>query len=189
LSETASSQNVSELTFGVSGLHCASCVARLEKALLAHPAISTAVVNLAASTAFVRFDPQKLTEPEIFQIVQQTGYTPVKQEEAEQAELDDLQKQRNWFIFSLLLSLPIMATMTMHQQREIGWLNLSLATIIQFSAGLAFYRGAWSALKSGSSNMDLLVALGTTATWGYSLLAFFGLLGESHDLFLKPRPG
>jgi len=121
--------------------------------------------------------------------VQQTGYTPVKQEEAEQAELDDLQKQRNWFIFSLLLSLPIMATMTMHQQREIGWLNLSLATIIQFSAGLAFYRGAWSALKSGSSNMDLLVALGTTATWGYSLLAFFGLLGESHDLFLKPRPG
>jgi len=117
--------------------------------------------------------------------VQQTGYTPVKQEQAEQAEQDELQKQRNWFIFSLLLSLPIMATMTMHQQREIGWLNLCLATIIQFSAGLAFYRGAWSALKSGSSNMDVLVALGTTAAWGYSLLAFFGILGESHDLFFE----
>jgi Cu+-exporting ATPase len=78
-----------------------------------------------------------------------------------------------------------MATMTLHHLRSIGWLNLILATVVQFSAGLAFYRGAWSALKSKSSNMDVLVALGTTAAWGYSLLAFFGLLGDSHEIFFE----
>lgn len=174
-----------ELTFGVTGLHCASCVARLEKALLDQPAISTAVVNLAANTGFVRYDPQHLDKGAIYRIVHDTGYTPVEPEAGEEAEQTELASQRNWFLFSLVLSLPIMATMTLHHLRSVGWVNLVLATIIQFSAGLAFYRGAWSALKSKSSNMDVLVALGTTAAWGYSLLAFFGLLGDSHEVFFE----
>ncbi|CAH2030496.1 heavy metal translocating P-type ATPase [Trichlorobacter ammonificans] len=174
-----------ELTFGVTGLHCASCVARLEKALLAHPAVSTAVVNLAASSGFVRFDPAQMDKDALFQLVRETGYTPVNEEQVEEAEQDELRQQRRWFLFSLVLSLPIMATMTLHHLREIGWLNLILATVVQFSAGLAFYRGAWSALRNGSSNMDLLVALGTTAAWGYSVAAFFGLLGSSHDVFFE----
>lgn len=174
-----------ELTFGVSGLHCASCVARLEKALLDHNAITTAVVNLAAGTGFVRFDPAALDKGQIFAIVHDAGYTPLELSAAEEAADQELLNQRNWFLFALLLSLPIMATMTLHQHRSVGWLNLILATIVQFSAGLAFYRGAWSALKSKSSNMDVLVALGTTAAWGYSLLAFFGLLGDSHEVFFE----
>jgi Cu+-exporting ATPase len=174
-----------ELTFGVTGLHCASCVARLEKALLEQPAITTAVVNLAAGTGFVQYDPHQLDKGQIFGIVHNAGYTPQELEVAEEAEQNELNSQRNWFLFSLVLSLPIMATMTLHGLRSVGWLNLILATIIQFSAGLAFYHGAWSALKSKSSNMDVLVALGTTAAWGYSLLAFFGLLGESHEVFFE----
>lgn len=174
-----------ELTFGVSGLHCASCVARLEKALLEHGAITTAVVNLAAGTGFVRFDPQQIDKGQIFAIVHEAGYTPLELSAAEEAADQELLHQRNWFLFALALSLPIMATMTLHHHRGIGWLNLILATIVQFSAGLAFYRGAWSALKSKSSNMDLLVALGTTAAWGYSMLAFFGLFGEFRDVFFE----
>lgn len=174
-----------ELTFGVSGLHCASCVARLEKALLENTAITTAVVNLAAGTGFVRFDPTQLDKGQIFGIVHAAGYTPLELSAAEEAADRELTNQRNWFLFALLLSLPIMATMTLHHHRGIGWLNLVLATIVQFSAGLTFYRGAWSALKNKSSNMDVLVALGTSAAWGYSLLAFFGLLGDSREVFFE----
>lgn len=174
-----------ELTFSITGLHCANCVARLEKILLEQPGISTAVVNLVAATGFVRFDPALLDKGAIFRIVIDAGYTPAEPEAGEEAEAGELAAQRNWFLFSLALSLPIMATMTLHHLRSVGWLNLVLATIIQFSAGLAFYRGAWSALKSKSSNMDVLVALGTSAAWGYSLLAFFGLLGNSHDVFFE----
>ncbi len=174
-----------ELTFGVSGLHCASCVARLEKALLAHEAITTAVVNLAAGTGFVRFDPSTLDKGQIFALVHHTGYTPLELTAAEDATAAELTSQRNWFLCALVLSLPIMATMTLHHHHSIGWLNLILATVVQFSAGLAFYRGAWSALKNKSSNMDVLVALGTSAAWGYSVLAFFGLLGDNHEVFFE----
>ena len=174
-----------ELTFSITGLHCANCVARLEKILREQPGISTAVVNLVAATGFVRFDPALLDKGAIFRIVIDAGYTPAEPEAGEEAEAGELAGQRNWFLFSLALSLPIMATMTLHHLRSVGWMNLILATVIQFSAGLAFYRGAWSALKSKSSNMDVLVALGTSAAWGYSLLAFFGLLGDSHEVFFE----
>ena len=174
-----------ELTFSITGLHCANCVARLEKILREQPGISTAVVNLVAATGFVRFDPALLDKGAIFRIVIDAGYTPAEPEAGEEAEAGELSGQRNWFLFSLALSLPIMATMTLHHLRSVGWMNLILATVIQFSAGLAFYRGAWSALKSKSSNMDVLVALGTSAAWGYSLLAFFGLLGDSHEVFFE----
>ncbi|SJZ82383.1 Cu+-exporting ATPase [Trichlorobacter thiogenes] len=174
-----------ELTFSITGLHCANCVARLEKILREQQGISTAVVNLVAATGFVRFDPALLDKGAIFRIVIDAGYTPAELEAGEEAEAGELTSQRNWFLFSLALSLPIMATMTLHGLRSVGWMNLVLATIIQFSAGLAFYRGAWSAVKSKSSNMDLLVALGTSAAWGYSLLAFFGLLGDSHEVFFE----
>lgn len=174
-----------EINFGVSGLHCASCVARLEKALLDHPAVTTAVVNLAANSGFVRFSPEALDKEAIFELVRSAGYTPLEPEQTEQAVDDELKIQRNWFLFSLCLSLPIMATMAIHHHPGIGWMNLILATVVQFSAGLAFYQGAWSALKNRSSNMDLLIALGSSAAWGYSMLAFFGLLADSRDVFFE----
>ncbi|MDD2900633.1 MAG: cation transporter, partial [Desulfuromonadaceae bacterium] len=147
-----------ELTFGVEGLHCASCVNTLEKKLLEHPAVSTAIVNLAAETGFVRFDPQQLGLADIFSIVHTAGYRPVELNVVETAHDDDLRSQRNWFLFSLLASLPIMLTMGLHSNRAVMQLNLLLATAVQFSAGLIFYRGAWSALKNRSTNMDVLVA-------------------------------
>lgn len=174
-----------ELSFGVGGLHCASCVARLEKALMALPGISSAVVNLATGSCFVRFDPAQQDKGTIYRAVIEAGYTPSEPEAGAEAEQAELASQRTWFLWAMALSLPIMVTMPLHHQRGIGWLNLVLATLVQFSAGLAFYRGAWAALRSKSSNMDLLVALGTTAAWGYSVMAFFGLLGDARDVFFE----
>jgi Cu+-exporting ATPase len=182
---TTISEQPGELSFGVRGLHCASCVNTLEKKLLSNPAITTAIVNLATETGFVRYDPQRLTPSNVFGLVHAAGYTPVELHEAGDAAGDDLISQRNWLIFALCASLPIMLTMGMHTNRAVMQLNLLLATAVQFSAGLIFYRGAWSALRNRSANMDVLVALGTSAAYFYSLLAYFGLLGSTHEVFFE----
>jgi len=174
-----------ELTFAVRGLHCASCVNTLEKKLLENPAVSTAIVNLASETAFVRFDPQRLTISNVLGIVHAAGFTPIELRDAGDAADNDLHSQRNWLIFALCASLPIMLTMGMHNNRAVMQFNLLLATAVQFSAGLIFYRGAWSSLKNHSTNMDVLVALGTSAAYFYSLLAYFGLLGPHREVFFE----
>ncbi len=184
-SATFSAASAAEFTFGVRGLHCASCVSTLEKKLLENRAILTAVVNLAAETGFVRYDPSGIDRSGIFSIVHAAGYTPVELKPDDTSKEDELLSQRNWFLFSLLLSLPIMFTMGMHDNAHILRMNLVLASIVQFTAGIAFYRGAWHAVKNLNANMDLLVALGTSAAYFYSLLAFTGLLGAPHDVFFE----
>ena len=174
-----------ELSFAVRGLHCASCVNTLEKRLLEQPAISTAIVNLATETAYVRFDPLRMTPSNVFAVVHAAGYTPVELGDAPATADDDQRIQRNWLIFSLCASLPIMLTMGMHSNRAAMQLNLLLATAVQFSAGLTFYRGAWSSLKNRSANMDVLIVLGTSAAYFYSLLAYFGLLGPQREVFFE----
>jgi Cu+-exporting ATPase len=174
-----------ETTFGVRGLHCASCVNTLEKKLLAHPAVATAIVNLTTETAFVRFDPQRLTVSNVFGLVHAAGYTPVELKNAESASSNDTRIQRNWFLFALIASLPIMVTMGMHGNRAVMQLNFLLATLVQFSAGLTFYRGALNALKNRSANMDVLVALGTSAAYFYSLLSYTGFLGPGREVFFE----
>ena len=174
-----------ELTFGVRGLHCASCVATLEKKLLENRAVATAIVNLAAETGFVRFDPLRITIADIFTIVHAAGYTPVDLRQGETTTEDTLRSQRNWFLFSLLASLPIMLTMGMHHNRAVMQFNFLLATAVQFSAGLIFYRGAWASLKNRSANMDVLVALGTSAAYFYSLLSYAGMLGPDREVFFE----
>lgn len=184
-SAAAPAEPAGELSFGVRGLHCASCVNTLEKKLLEHPAVTTAIVNLAAETGFVRFDSQRLTDSNIFGIVHAAGYTPVELHDTETSQDDDLRSQRNWFLFSLCASLPIMLTMGLHSNVAAQQVSLVLATVVQFSAGLVFYRGCWSAIKNRTANMDVLVALGTSAAYFYSVAAFFGLLGNHRDVFFE----
>jgi Cu+-exporting ATPase len=175
-----------ELRFGVLGMHCASCVNNLEKQLLAASGVTTAVVNLAQESAFVRFDPAVISASGIYEVVTSAGYQPVPEGSAKEDETKGYQSQRNWFIASILLSLPIMLTMGMHRIPAVGWMNLVLATVVQFTAGLTFYRGSWYALKNRSANMDVLVALGTSAAYFYSLFAFFGVFGEhGGDVFFE----
>ncbi|MFZ4856521.1 MAG: heavy metal translocating P-type ATPase [Desulfuromonadaceae bacterium] len=178
-------EQTGEISFGVRGLHCASCVNTLEKKLLEHPAVTTAIVNLAAETGFVRFDSQQLTTSNIFSIVHAAGYIPVELHETDSSRDDELRSQRNWFIFSLCASLPIMLTMGLHSNEAARQVSLVLATVVQFSAGLIFYRGSWSALKNRTTNMDVLVALGTSAAYFYSVAAYFGLLGSHRDVFFE----
>lgn len=175
--------NEAEVTVGVRGLHCASCVNTLETKLSGHPAIAIAIVNLATETAFVRFDAEKVTTADIFSIIHAAGYTPVDPDAGEIQ--DDSKSERDWLILSLLAAVPIMLTMNLHSNHAAMQLNLLLATAVQFSAGLIFYRGAWHAMLNRSANMDLLVALGTSAAYFYSLAAYFGIFGPQREVFFE----
>lgn len=166
-----------QLRYMITGMSCVNCAARIEKTLNATVGVSRAAINFAMEELQIEFDAGVLAPGTVEESVRGLGYgirLADDSAEAQQKELEAVfRMQRNWFLFSLFLSLPIMFTMTLHDNRWVGWLNLLLATIVQFSAGLTFYRGSWYALKSKSANMDVLVALGTSAAYFYSLFSFF----------------
>jgi Cu+-exporting ATPase len=164
-------------------MSCASCAARIEKAIAALAGVSAANVNFATQELLACHDEAITSADEIICAVENLGYG-IRSTHSP-SEYDDLRSQRNWLIFSLLASLPIMLTMGMHHNRAVMQLNWLLATVVQFSAGLIFYRGAWAALKNRSATMDVLVALGTSAAYFYSLLAYFGLLGPGREVFFE----
>ncbi len=171
-------------TYFISGMSCVNCAARIDKTLNETAGIAKASVNFAMGELQVEYDEARIGATAIERAVAGLGYGIRGGSRAE--SMVEIQGERRaqlfWFLFALALSLPIMATMTLHGSLWIGWMNLLLATIVQFSAGLTFYRGSWYAIKGGSASMDVLVALGTTAAYCYSGIAFFS---GWHDVFFE----
>ncbi|MDD3884692.1 MAG: heavy metal translocating P-type ATPase [Gallionella sp.] len=169
----------------ITGMHCASCAARLEKALNQLPEVE-AVVNIATEKASLNFNPAASNLENIIEAVRKTGFDahPVRDFAAEKAaRAATLRAQRNTFVIALLLTLPLLGEMLLmpfgiHLMLP-PWLQCLLATPVQFWAGARFYHGAWSALRSGGSNMDVLVALGTSAAYFMSLAVWLLALDQS----------
>jgi Cu+-exporting ATPase len=166
----------------ITGMHCASCSARLEKALNQLPEVS-AVVNIATEKASITFDPASTDIATLIDAVKNTGFDAhiARDFSAEKKEKFALyQKERLLFLISVLLLSPLLIEMVamlfgVHFSIPI-WVQWLLATPIQFWAGKRFYLGAWSNLKNGSSNMDTLVALGTSAAYFLSCgIVLFGV--------------
>lgn len=155
--------------FKVSGMTCANCALTIEKKLKGTPGVQHAAVNFANETVTVEYDPNAINMRDIFEQVRDAGYIPLDHK-AENQEDRTAIKQRYWLIFSAVLSLPIMPLMFLPMARPVMYTILALATIVQFTAGWTFYRGAYHALKNRSANMDVLVAMGITAAYGYSLM-------------------
>jgi len=160
----------------VQGMSCASCVARAEKALCAAPGVESAEVNLATESARIRTRLDADPEP-LLHALERAGFQgTVRGNDNKERELT-LKKRQHWQLFSLwasiILSLPLLLPMLTGlfglQWMLPGWVQWLLATPVQFIFGARFYRSAWPALRSGSGNMDLLVALGTSAAYGLSL--------------------
>ncbi|HJN22841.1 MAG TPA: heavy metal translocating P-type ATPase [Rhodospirillales bacterium] len=167
----------------IEGMTCASCSGRIEKALGKLPGVVSATVNLAAETATVSVMPGELGIAEVIAAVKKTGYgaRAVDRAEAGADEEEELarksRKDLTVFALSALLTLPLVARMVWELAGE-EWrisplVQLALATPVQLWAGARFYRAAWGALKAFSSNMDILVALGTSAAYGLSLYNTF----------------
>lgn len=164
---------------------CANCALRIEKGLKKVPGVEEARVNYARETVYVRFHSE-VKESQIADKVLNLGYetgslTDSSSVSDEQA-LKESTKLRNRLILAGLFSLPLFYAMGAHFPFFPGlanwvpdillhpWLQFILALPVQFWVGLPFYVGAWKALKNRSSNMDVLVALGTSAAFGYSLV-------------------
>jgi Cu+-exporting ATPase len=158
--------------FKVSGMTCANCALTIEKKIKGTHGVLTASVNFASEMVTVDYDPQITNLSEIFSQVRDAGYIP--RENKQEAEEDRTAvKQRNWLIFSAVLSLPLMPMMFLPMSLFTMYSMFAMATVVQFTAGWTFYRGAYHALKNKSANMDVLVAMGITAAYGYSVLTTF----------------
>jgi P-type Cu+ transporter len=171
-----------EMTLVIGGMTCASCVNRIERALRGVPGVIEASVNLATERARVRAiaDDEAGLAARLIAAVVDAGYTAtLPQEAAAIAAAPRVAKETVHLLLAAALSLPLVAPMLALPFGEHwmlpGWLQLLLATPVQFWLGARFYRAAWGALKARSGNMDLLVALGTTA--GYGLSAYHLAVG------------
>jgi Cu+-exporting ATPase len=175
-----------ELTVG--GMTCTACSTRVEKRLNALEGVVSATVNLATERAMVRYLPEVATPEGIAGRIEKTGYTAHEvagDGEAGRAERERKARRELWLLaFSALLSLPLLFQMTSHtpwsaEPWELPrWWQFALATPVQFIAGWRFYRGAWHSLRGGGANMDVLVALGTSAAYFHSFaVTALGLSG------------
>ncbi|MDD4588725.1 MAG: HAD-IC family P-type ATPase, partial [Heliobacteriaceae bacterium] len=160
--------------FKVSGMTCANCALTIEKKLKVIPGVHTVAVNFANETVTVAFDPRMVDASKLFARVRDAGYIPLEDKDENQAG-QSVVNQRNWLIFSAILALPIMPLMYLPMTGPVLYTMFALATIVQFTAGWIFYRGAYHALKNRAANMDVLVAMGITAAYGYSVMTTFQL--------------
>ncbi len=180
----------------ITGMSCAACSARIEKALLKMPAVANAVVNLAAEKAVVEYNSADLSIAEIQDRVEKLGFEAHNIENRRDADREktareaDIRGQRLRLLLSALLSLPLLLAMLLHSlgvMTSVGnffmdaTVQLVLATPVQFIAGWPFYRGAYTALSNRSANMDVLVAMGTSAAYFFSIANM--LTGDPHLYF------
>jgi len=158
------------IDIGIGGMTCASCVARVEKALNKVPGVTSATVNLATESARIAVADPELTDARLRRVIRDAGYEPRSMEAAEAAD----NNSSPWAGFApvawgLLLSAPLVLPMLgdlwgQHWMLP-AWVQFALATPVQFILGARFYKAGWHALKALTGNMDLLVSLGTTAGW------------------------
>ncbi len=175
--DTANKSAPISLDVGIGGMTCASCVARVEKALLRVPGVQSASVNLATESARVayvaRLDNDAPAEALVRRAVRDAGYEPREADLAldapEPSAWEGFAPVAWGFALSFPLVLPMLGELLgWHWMLPAAW-QFVLATPVQFFLGARFYRAAWHAVRAASGNMDLLVALGTTAGWALSV--------------------
>ncbi|GAE37588.1 heavy metal translocating P-type ATPase [Halalkalibacter akibai] len=168
--------------FNVTGMTCAACANRIEKKLNRMLGIQEATVNLALETASVYYLDGAVDVPSMRAEVEKIGFGLKEKADTfdqKNAKEQEAEKQLGKFLFALILTLPLVWAMVTHFEFTAfiwmpdmfmnPWVQLALATPVQFIVGAQFYVGAYKALRNKSANMDVLVALGTTAAYVYSI--------------------
>lgn len=179
--------------FAITGMTCAACATRIEKGLNKINGVSRANVNLALENATVEYDPSQVSPTDIIQRVEKLGYgaiIKVENKDAVDYRQKEIQKQKRKFIISVILSFPLLWAMVSHFSFTSfiylpeffmnPWIQMALATPVQFIIGKQFYVGAYKALRNKSANMDVLVAMGTSAAYFYSVYQAFISIENHH---------
>ncbi|MGX5552967.1 heavy metal translocating P-type ATPase [Bacillus cereus] len=182
--------------FTVSGMTCAACANRVEKRLNKLDGVNKATVNFALESATVDFNPDEVNVNEMKSAITKLGYKlEVKlddQDASTDHRLQEIERQKKKFIISFILSFPLLWAMVSHfsftsfiylpDMLMNPWVQLALATPVQFIIGGQFYVGAYKALRNKSANMDVLVALGTSAAYFYSVYLSIQSIGSSEHM-------
>lgn len=171
--------------FDIEGMTCAACANRIEKKINRMDGVDHGSVNFALETLQVTYHPGQTSANDIKDAVQSIGYSLIEPDadQAEEGKKDHrqaaIEKQTARFLFSMILSLPLLWAMVSHfsftsfiwlpEAFMNPWVQLALAAPVQFIVGWPFYVGAYKALRNKSANMDVLVTLGTSAAFFYSL--------------------
>jgi Cu+-exporting ATPase len=178
-----------EVTVPITGMTCANCVATVERTLRKTEGVEEASVNYASERALVRFDPDVVTLDGLASAVERAGYGVVLVDESEGpggleeaesiARAEEIADQRRKFLTGLAFAGPLFL---LSMSRDFGllgawahelwvnWLMFALATPVQFFVGWDYYVGAWKSLRNGAANMDVLVALGSSVAYVYSIV-------------------
>ncbi len=195
-----SAANTQHVELPITGMSCASCVARIEKKLNQLDGVD-ASVSFATEMASVDYDPGSVAPERLIEAVEAAGYRAVLP--AESGAHDDQEREqeeaaaslRRRFVFGALLSLPVLllSMVPALQFDNWQWLALQLATPVVLWAGWPFHKAAWENLKHGAATMDTLISLGTLAAWAWSVYALFlgdaGMPGMTMTFELIPEPG
>ncbi|WP_340085317.1 heavy metal translocating P-type ATPase [Siminovitchia sp. FSL H7-0308] len=181
-----------KVEFDISGMTCAACANKIEKKLNRLDGVDKAAVNFAMETALVEYNPDQVSIPDMKEAIKKLGYTLEQKQEKAREQVDhrtkEIEKQFGKFLFSAILSFPLLWAMVSHFEFTSfiwlpdmfmnPWVQFALATPVQFIVGGQFYVGAYKALRNKSANMDVLVALGTSAAYFYSLYLSIRSIGS-----------
>jgi P-type Cu+ transporter len=188
MTNVATAPEMTEIQLPIEGMTCASCVNRIERFLKKTPGVEDATVNLATEVATIRYLPTEAGTADLVGAIEAAGYDvravpdPATETRslAEATDEESVERAREAAallrraIASVGVALGIMAIMFWPQTgvpiETLNWVVIGPATFIQAWAGGRFYRAAWRAIRHGTTNMDTLVAVGTTAAWGYSVV-------------------
>ncbi|MDE2615411.1 MAG: copper-translocating P-type ATPase [Burkholderiales bacterium] len=182
--------SLATLDLGIDGMTCASCVTRVEKALKKVPGVSEAAVNLATESARVSYAPSEQVEARLRRAVRDAGYEPraadALVQEGEASPWAGFAPVGIGLALSLPLVVPMLGDLGRFHWMLPAWVQFALATPVQFILGARFYKAGWFALKALTGNMDLLVAIGTTAGWALSVWLWLSAeQGEMAHLYFE----
>lgn len=179
-------------TLLVEGMTCAACSTRVEKMLNKVDGVTKASVNLSTNKAIVEFPSGTVDIETLIKAVEKAGYKAEleierdidREKELRQKEIKSLKTS---FIISAILSIPLFSAMFFHMAGihtilDNGWFQLILATPVQFIIGARFYKGAYNSLRGGGANMDVLIAMGTSAAYLYSV---YNLLNGINEYYFE----
>ena len=175
------------------GMSCAACANTIEKTLNRLPGVFNAMVNFATETATIDYIDSEVSVRDMIQAVKKAGYDAKEKEEEVDVERQEREKQSKslWtsFIISAILTVPFILNMILEMGFGIKtflsnpYFQLVIDTFIQFGIGSRYYKNAYHALRGGSTNMDVLIALGTSVAYFYSLANV--TMGNFHQLYFE----
>jgi len=176
----------------ISGMSCAACATKIEKRLNKIEGIVKATVNLATEKAIVEYDSSNIGISDIITAIEKSGYKakPINEKDTGQEKEDGLKRLTIELFISIVLTLPLVVAMILNlldieiKLLHSKYFQLLLATPVQFIIGFRFYRNAYKAVKAKAPNMDVLIAMGTTAAYFFSIYnAFFTKINQ--DMSMK----